>query len=131
MLALAIVYMFHLFLFCPVLILTDQWNNKADKSDSEELALYDKVPISESPVIRTFTNTLGQPLFVFATLAFLVIYWILFGYSMSQMVPRLDASKILPKDSRMQRPNMLLHDFSMFFIPLYLNFLQFGVSIRP
>jgi hypothetical protein len=43
MLALAIVYMFHLFLFSPALIITEQWANKMDKSDSEELGLYEKV----------------------------------------------------------------------------------------
>ncbi|KAI6206014.1 SSD domain-containing protein [Aphelenchoides besseyi] len=111
MLALAIVYSFHLFLFCPVLVITDQWSNKTEKADSEELALYEKLPIAESPFIRKFTNILGQPWFVFGTLSLMVFYWVIFGYNMLQIEPRLDAAKILPRSSRIQRPNEILHDF--------------------
>lgn len=114
MLALGIVYMFHLFLFCPVLIISDKWVSKTEKSDSDELALYEKVPVSESPMIRRLTNLLAQPWFVCGTLLILMVYWFLFGYNMLQIVPRLDASKILPKNSRIQRPNALLHDYSKF-----------------
>lgn len=110
--ALAIVYMFHFFLFCPVLVITDHLANKTDKSGSEELALYEKQQIPESPIIRKFTNILGQPWFVFGTLFILVIYWILSCYYTLQIVPRLDASKILPKDSRIQRPNTILQEHS-------------------
>ncbi|KAI6243618.1 Ptr-5 [Aphelenchoides fujianensis] len=111
MLALAIVYCFHFFLFCPVLVITDRWANKTEKAEGDELALYEKLPIAESPAIRRFTNLLGKPWFVFGTLALMLAYLGFFGYHMLQIEPRLDAAKILPASSRIQRPNALLHDF--------------------
>lgn len=72
-------------------------------------------------MIRKFTNLLGKSWFVFGTLIILVAYWIVFGYNMLQIVPRLDAAKILPASSRIQRPNAILHDFSEFFCGVFFN----------
>ncbi|KAI6191108.1 Patched domain-containing protein 3 [Aphelenchoides bicaudatus] len=108
MLALAIVYLFHLFLFAPMLIISDQWVTKKTKSDNEELEL-SRFP-SQKPSAHSLTSS-AKSWFVFGVLIALFFYWILFGYNMLQIVPRLDASKILPKDSRIQRPNTILHDY--------------------
>ena len=69
-----------------------------------------QLTLAESPYAREFAACITRPHFVVGTLTTLLIYWLVFGWSLLQMVPRLDAGKILPSYSRIQRPNHILHD---------------------
>ena len=68
--------------------------------------------VAESPFVRRYVALLARPSFVAATLTLLALYWLLFGWAMMQMEPRLDAGKILPSHSKIQRPNHILHETS-------------------
>uniref|UniRef100_A0A1I7RJZ4 SSD domain-containing protein n=1 Tax=Bursaphelenchus xylophilus TaxID=6326 RepID=A0A1I7RJZ4_BURXY len=107
--ALLIVYLYHFVLFCPILVIIGnrKWNQENEGPLPEKTP---RIPPSESSLIRRFTGLLAKPLFFVFILVACVMYWAVCIYGVSQIRPKLDAAKILPKSSRIQTPNEWLHD---------------------
>ncbi|CAD5228802.1 unnamed protein product [Bursaphelenchus okinawaensis] len=109
--ALLIVYLYHFVLFCPILVLIG--SRKWRLENEQPLQLNEKtprIPPSESAVIRRFTGLLAKPAFFVAVIVLCLFYWSICTYGVTQMKPKLDAAKILPKTSKIQTPNKWLHD---------------------
>ncbi|GMT33947.1 hypothetical protein PFISCL1PPCAC_25244, partial [Pristionchus fissidentatus] len=107
--AMAIVFMLQLVLFGPILALACRFERKKDENEWEHRAGWRKrVEEWFENILNCYCRLIGHRMFTIGIVAATCIYWYFGIVGIMNIKTRLDAVKILPKDSPIQKPNHIL-----------------------
>ncbi|CAB3400636.1 unnamed protein product [Caenorhabditis bovis] len=104
--ALALTYILQLVLFGPILAIATKYEHK--KSSVNNSNWRQKVKTFWKKTIKIYCKLLASKFFCALVITGTFVYWYFAIYGLMTMKTRLDAVKILPKDSPLQRPNQVL-----------------------
>ncbi|CAP34386.2 Protein CBR-PTR-5 [Caenorhabditis briggsae] len=104
--ALALTYILQLVLFGPILAVATKYEHKTTSTNNSKWRAWLKACWKRC--INIYCKILSHKLFAVVVMIGTGIYWYFAIYGLMTMKTRLDAVKILPKDSPLQRPNLVL-----------------------
>ncbi|ULT80262.1 hypothetical protein L3Y34_010676 [Caenorhabditis briggsae] len=104
--ALALTYILQLVLFGPILAVATKYEHKTTSTNNSKWRAWLKACWKRC--INIYCKILSHKLFAVVVMVGTGIYWYFAIYGLMTMKTRLDAVKILPKDSPLQRPNLVL-----------------------
>ncbi|CCD67927.1 SSD domain-containing protein [Caenorhabditis elegans] len=104
--ALALTYILQLVLFGPILAVATRYEHKTTTTSNCNWRKWLKACWKKC--INVYCKILSNKFFAVVVMLGTAIYWYFAIYGLMTMKTRLDAVKILPKDSPLQRPNLVL-----------------------
>lgn len=104
--ALALTYILQLVLFGPILAIATKYEHKTTSTNNSKWRKWLKACWKRC--INIYCKILSNKFFAVTVMLGTAIYWYFAIYGLMTMKTRLDAVKILPKDSPLQRPNLVL-----------------------
>uniref|UniRef100_A0A8R1I1V8 SSD domain-containing protein n=1 Tax=Caenorhabditis japonica TaxID=281687 RepID=A0A8R1I1V8_CAEJA len=104
--ALALTYILQLVLFGPILAIATKYEHK--ETSTNDSYWRKRLKTCWKKCINFYCKILSNKFFAVTVMLGTVCYWYFAIYGLMTMKTRLDAVKILPKDSPLQRPNLVL-----------------------
>ncbi|KAF8384299.1 ptr-5, partial [Pristionchus pacificus] len=107
--AMAVVFVLQLVLFGPILAIACRFEKRKDEHEWEHRAGWRKrVEEWFENILTLYCKLIGHKMFTIAIVTATCVYWYFGIIGLMSIKTRLDAVKILPKDSPIQKPNHIL-----------------------
>lgn len=113
----ALTYIFQIVLFGPVLAIATRYEHAESQAQEETPPTGWRAVVDNCSknVLRLYCRLIGHRAFTVSIVLLTCVYWYFGAVGLMNMQTRLDAVKILPKNSPLQRPNHILTNIGMFF----------------
>ncbi|CAI4224901.1 unnamed protein product [Auanema sp. JU1783] len=106
--AMALTYVLQIVLFGPVLAIATRFEHPSAEYTKEATGWRKTVDQVSQRVLRFYCKLIGHRAFMIFIIGATVVYWYFGIIGIMNIKTRLDAVKILPRDSPIQRPNYIL-----------------------